>query len=331
MKWYDVEKNIIQYRFPFNITFGGRGIGKTYSTLLYLITNKVKFIYLRNQQNEIDICCTEECNPFKAVNSDTGNSYYFEKISKDMCGIYDNDGILTGYAIALNTFAKLRGVDFSDIDFIFFEEFNTSLRINKKQGELFFNLYETVNRNRELKGKSPVMVVMMGNALTIANPLMDSFKLIPLAERMLQTGTEHVLLEDRGILLEIVTHTAKEVLEAKKQTALYKAIENTDYYKHAVDNTFISDSFYNVRERNVNEYKPLCKVNDIVIMELKSDYGYYCTYKQSGKIKEVYDSNTLSKFLMRYAPKLRMAYLDRKIIFENYEIKTHVCDMLDCP
>lgn len=329
MKWYDIRDRIIPYGMTFNITFGGRGIGKTYSTLKYLAEEKIKFIYLRNQQNEIDISCTDECNPFKAVNDDIGSSYYFEKISKDMCGIYDSDGLITGYAIALNTFAKLRGVDFSDIDFIFFEEFNTSLRINKKQGELLFNLYETVNRNRELKGKPPVIVLMVGNAVTIANPVMDSFGLIQDAEMMISTGKEVVVYEDRGILLEITHATAKEIMESKSKTALYKAIVGSDYYKHSIDNQFIYDSFYNVGKRNLNEYRPICVINDISIMIHKFENHFYCTKVMSGKFKIKYDKNTTSKFLKEYGLTLRVAYADKNIFFDSYETKSHLLDILN--
>ena len=67
--------------------------------------------------------------------------------------------------MALSTFGNLRGVDFSDVDMIFFDEFvpQKNARPIKAEAEAFFNLYETVNRNRELDGRPPVRVLMLSN------------------------------------------------------------------------------------------------------------------------------------------------------------------------
>ena len=53
IKWYDIEQDILKYDMTFNFIFGGRGIGKTYSMLKYLIENKIRFIYLRTYQRLI--------------------------------------------------------------------------------------------------------------------------------------------------------------------------------------------------------------------------------------------------------------------------------------
>lgn len=326
MKWYDVEADLLSFGATYNFSFGGRGIGKTYSTLKYLIKENLRFIYLRTYQTEVDLCANGDCNPFKKLNSDTGSAYEFKKISKDITGIYDSDMNNVGYALALSTFAKLRGVDFSDIDFIMYEEFNTSGRPCRNQGSLFFNFYETVNRNRELDGKDPVKVVFLGNALSIANPIMVAFNLVSDCEWMLQNGNDLRVLEDRGIAIQIV-NSNNEVSVAKRETALYKAIRGTEYYEHAVDNKFINDSFFNVRRLNINEFKPLCTIGSLNIYLHKSQYQYYV---RRGKVKcrNNYTQDELDKFDRIYGSMLRNANIDCVLFYADYETKTALLNLL---
>ena len=42
----------------------------------------------------------------------------------------------------------------------------------KNKFMLFFNLYETVNRNRELEGKEPVKVYMLSNSTSLDNEIL---------------------------------------------------------------------------------------------------------------------------------------------------------------
>lgn len=326
MKWYDVETELLRFGATYNFSFGGRGIGKTYSTLKYLIKENVRFIYLRTYQTEVDLCANGDCNPFKKLNSDTGSAYGFKKIAKDITGIYDSEMNNVGYAVALSTFAKLRGVDFSDIDFILYEEFNTSGRPCRNQGSLFFNFYETVNRNRELEGKEPVKVVFLGNALSIANPIMVAFNLVSDCEWMIQNGDEIRVLEDRGIAIQIVDSN-NNVSVAKRETALYKAIRGTEYYEHAVNNKFIDDSFYNVKKLNVNEFKPLCTIASISIYVHKSQYQYYAR-RGDIKCRRKYSQDELEKFNSMYGSILRNANIDCVLFYSDYEVKTALLNLL---
>lgn len=324
IKWYDIERDILKYDMTFNFIFGGRGIGKTYSTLKYLIVNKIRFIYLRTYQTEVDLSTTPETNPFKRINIDMECAYHFNKISKDVTGIYDTDNMLCGYAVALSTFAKVRGVDFSDIEFILYEEFNTSIRPLKAQGELFCNMYETVCRNRELIGENPVKVVCLGNAVSIGNPIMSTFNLVSDCEMMLKCGIETKVDGDRGIAVQIVSNSS--VSEAKKETSLYKAIKGSDYYNHSVENTFINDSFFNVKKLNINEYKPLVKYDDITIWSHKTQYRYYVC-KINAKCKS-YNADTFDAFNRIYGSLLRNANTDCVVFYNDYECKISFINLL---
>ena len=95
------------------IYIGGRGIGKTYSALRYVMKENICFMYLRRSQKELDICATQAGNPFKKLNSDYGFSY--EISGGDISTITqkeDGKNILKGYAGALSTFSNIRGAIF---------------------------------------------------------------------------------------------------------------------------------------------------------------------------------------------------------------------------
>ena len=52
----------------FSILIGGRGTGKSFSTLRDCVKNKKVFMYLRRTQTELDNCCSASSNPFKKIN-----------------------------------------------------------------------------------------------------------------------------------------------------------------------------------------------------------------------------------------------------------------------
>ena len=156
-----------------------RGTGKTFGLLKYIIEHDLRFIYLRRLQKQLDNCVsTAANNPFKAVNAAIGSeitavrdhgSVEFRRPGADP----DQAELETiGYGAALSTVATIRGSDFSDVDVIVFDEFiaMTGERPIKNEVFAFLNFVETVNRNRELQGREPVKVFMLGNANRLMNP-----------------------------------------------------------------------------------------------------------------------------------------------------------------
>ena len=54
----------------FNFIWAGRGTGKTYGALKYLIENKYKFIMIRRTVTAVERLASPEMNPFTPLNDD---------------------------------------------------------------------------------------------------------------------------------------------------------------------------------------------------------------------------------------------------------------------
>lgn len=63
------------------------------------------------------------------------------------------------------------------------------------------NIYETVNRNRELQGQKPLTLLCMSNAVGMANPYYMQWEITDTVEKMIGKKERVKLLADKGILL----------------------------------------------------------------------------------------------------------------------------------
>lgn len=319
---------MVENHLPFMYCFGGRGIGKTYGALKLARKNsladpegKTKFLLVRRTQSQVDIISKQELSPFKRIDLD--NSYFTEckPVSKFTTGFYADDQLI-GYVAALSTFSNLRGFDASDVTDIILDEFipEPHEKPIRNECEALLNLYETVNRNRELDGRDPVLLMCYANANNIANPIFSGLGLISTVEKMQQKGREQWILEDRGVLL--LNLDASPISQKKAQTALYKlAGSQSDFGKMALQNSFRSDTGSVHRSRNISEYIPLISVGEITIYEHKSDGTFYVTDISSGT-PETYQANKTD--LARFKSKniwLWREYMTGSIVFRSLEIE----------
>lgn len=323
--YYDCRRDIAE-GFPLIMVIGGRGIGKTYSGLDYIREEKQKFIYLRNSQKELDISCSELGNPYKAINLDKGSNYQFES-SEGFALCYDKSAEVktpVGYGAALSTFSNLRGVDMSDCDITLFDEFLQLNRSMKKQADYFFNFYETVNRNRELRGKPPMKVLMFSNSVTLNNPILSAMGLIPIITNMIKTGQQRQRIREKGLMVVMPKQNA--LVEAKSQTFLYRLTEGSEYYDHALGNEFVNDSFTHIKKRDIAEYTPLCGYDTMYIYRHKSNGMYYVSRSRASC--DVFDKDSMLMFMRQFGLEIRLAIMDGKIEYCDYSAKMYLTTML---
>ena len=320
MKWYDIRERREKLR-AINIIIGGRGIGKTYSALSFMLEQKAPFIYLRNTAAQMDECCSAFGNPFKRIAADTGRMITM-KAEKRHYMIYDetaSDPQLIGYGAALSTFSNLRGVDLSDVEFCVFDEFIESRTLTFNQFSAFQGFYETVNRNRELSGGEPFKVLLLSNSQTLRNDILAGYGLVSQIERMIQSGQRRH--SEAGLFLEL---PESEISEMKRQTANYKLIAGTAAAREALDNEFTKDSFRLVRRQNLAEYRPLCTAEHesgaVSYYKHKSTNQYYASSAPAANCRK-YEKDQAVLFTREFGLTLGEAAARGILLYESYEIK----------
>lgn len=258
----------------FNFVVGARGTGKTYGILKYIYERGIKSIYLRRTQAQADIVGKADFTPFKALANDLGVSYEVVKAAKGTTLLTTDKGDLY-YSAALSTFSTLRSFDMSDVDMIIFDEFipePSEKATIKNEYEAFLNMYETVNRNRELKGGPPVKLFACANANSIINPIFIGLNLIMVTDRMIQKGD--CVYTDRKRGISLIYPKNSPISEAKEQTALYKLSEGSNFNKMALENDYNID-MSDILKRPPIEYVPIINVGELCVCKHKSRGGEY--------------------------------------------------------
>lgn len=326
IRYFDAEP-YIENNYPFVIIIGGRGIGKTYSTLRTVTEKNIMHMYLRNSDKIMQICSSEMGNPYKAINEDFGTDYQFHMTKDGTAMIQDakNDNKIVGYGCALSTFSNLRGVSMPEIKVVVYDEFLEIVHGKSKQADWFFNLYETVNRNRELQGKPPLKVIMLANSLSIENAILSEFGIISTIEGMVRSGQRKVSIPEKGIM--ILLPYLDDLANAKRDTALYRATQDSSYYAMAIENRFTENDFSDIQKKaNIYEYIPVCCYCGVYIYNHKSDGTLYACNIYADCPS--FDENKRLAFRRRYGAYLKSAIIDGRMKFQNYAAKYLLTDAL---
>ena len=302
MKIYDGSgyvniEGILRQGYPFNFLVGGRGTGKTYTSLKTTREQGWKFILMRRTQAQADLISKPEFSVFKPLNTDLGWDVQPERVSKYNSAFVEND-VQIGYTVALSTLSNMRGFDASDVQIIIYDEFipEKHERPIKNEADALWNAYETINRNRELKGVAPVQLLCLANANDITNPVFESLNLIRIADRMQKKGSEIWTDDKRGIQL-IMLHRSP-ISRKKGQTVLYNLTEGSGFSGMSLDNSFNVDRQH-VKPRPLSEYIPVCIVGELCIYRHKSEARLYCTTHQAGVFSRRFGTTDTDRIFYR--------------------------------
>ena len=299
---------------------GARGVGKTYGIFKKLIKEKKKFIYLRRLKSQLDQCGKLEGNPFKKINEDTSSDIKpFSSGGIISFREVDKNGSIIAVGVALSVVANVRGIDFSDYDYIVFDEFIASSgeRPIKNEFSAFLNFYETVNRNRELEGKNAVKCIMLGNANTLINPYFSSRHFMKTAVRMITGGQMVWRSADQTRMIILLLHSP--ISEKKKDTALYQNA-NEDFIQMALDNAFKTDET-KIKSEPLKEYNHIVSVGELGIYRHKSERKYYVSATQAAQ--PYYDAFGIGlKMFQQDFYMLRVHYMiSKNVWFESFELE----------
>lgn len=290
MKIYDSNgyvnvRGILDEGYPFNFLVGGRGTGKTYTALKVAKEDDRLFMLMRRTQSQADLISKPEFSVFKPLNTDLGWNVEVKSISKYNSMFYtqDAENLLhpVGYTCALSTLSNMRGFDASDIQLLIYDEFipEKHERLLKNEADALFNAYETMNRNREIKGTAPIQMVCLANANDITNPVFESLKLIRIADKMNKGNSDRWTDDKRGIQL-IMLHRSP-ISRRKAQTVLYNLTEGSEFANMALDNDF-NVNRQHVRPRPLAEFTPICAIGELCIYRHKSENRLYASTHLAG-------------------------------------------------
>ena len=320
---------------PFAFVIGGRGTGKTFGALDYCKRHFDRtgkpFIYMRRSKAQAELVATSIFNPFRPLNDMYDWTVEPFPISKGVSGFYnserDDDGRLhpvgnhVGIIAALSTFSNFRGFDGSNIDIIVYDEFikNKGEKTIRDEGFALANVFETVNRNREIMGGTPVKLICLSNANEISNDIFIDLNLVHYVEFMRKKGRNQYYDYGRGIAIYDLADS--EISQKKRNTALYRMDAGGAYTDMAIGNQYEDYDTTQVSSRPLAEYKPLVRFGEITVYQHKSDNTYYGSFHASGTCHEYKVSDIeRSRFCRRYSF-LWAAYLGQRIFFESFSCK----------
>lgn len=323
--YIDID-SILSQNLPFNFIIGGRGTGKTYGALKAAYVNDIRFMLMRRTQSQCDLINKPEFNPYKAVCADLSAEISVRSISKYNSIIYEqvseDSEKLLGYTCALSTIANLRGFDASDVQLMIYDEFipERHERAMKNEGSAFLNAYETINRNRELKGQDPLQVLAMANAFDIANAIFLELGLVGICEKMQLKGQEVYINRERGV--QIVLLQDSKISRAKADTALYK-VASGSFADMSLVNDFVYNDRSDVKSLPLKSYRLICVVGEIAIYKHKSMSEYYVSEHKTGSaVTYGSDEIGVKRYQKRFGMRLFSAYMHNNVRFESILTKS---------
>lgn len=320
---YIDESTICNSSDTFIFQIGPRGTGKSYGILKWLLDEGHRFILLRRTQTEAEAIATEVTNPFKALMRDIPGldvkvSSVRKNISMFSVRRTETDEYETaGYLCALSTFATIKGMDMSDVTAIFYDEFipEKHQRPIKDEYLALMNVYESVNRNRELQGRPACKMVCAANSTDIANPIFIGLEIVERIARLMIRGSE--VYREPKRRMSIYMFMNSPVSGKKAETALYQLTEGSDFQNMALRNMFDIDRRY-IRSMPLKEYAPVVRFGELVIYQHKSRSEFYARSGSSGTVPVIYSTSDADKlrFIKRFNY-LYIRYLSGRMFFES--------------
>ena len=324
---------LISKKQPFMWIIGGRGTGKTYGALSYMLDNGRKFMLMRRTGKQTDIIKNPNYSPFNAICEDRGYKVTTVSDGENLGAVYKCEiergkavpyGAPIGNICALSTVSNIRGFDGSDTEFLIFDEFIKTAQEKpiRNEAEALANVYETINRNRELNGRPPLTAIMLSNSNELSNDYFMQFGLVKKYIEMRKAGQEILVLPERGCLLVDIQKSG--ISELKSQTALYKLTgADSAIARMALSNEFVSDDMTDVKSYNLNQYIPLVTVGEVTIYTPKSKSGYYYASPiASGKVQRFDPTGTGRDQFIQHYRFLITLYYRGLFRFEDYVTKS---------
>lgn len=348
--YYDIEKDLESYPDCWvYIVFGGRNTGKTYSTLRRAIENNHKFVFVKRTKADIKLLCAGgrksvmdlglnvDFSPFVSLNRDFGWRLKPIMVNDDIAAVCHCDSKgkpipeyePVGYISALSCVSKYKGFDLSYCDWIIMDEFVPKIydRNMRAEGDAILDMYKTVGRDREHRGKDCLKLICLANADNAASPLTNTLEVTDQIVEMSLKKEATLYIEERAILLKRLLDN-KTFKEKERESKIYKAMAGTKWAAMSLDNDFGYNDFSQIRKINMRYAKPQAsfKINqrDYFLYYRETDSTYLLTTKRyNAKGLPVFDLNKESDrilFFDSWILELQMCAAEKRVEFESYTL-----------
>lgn len=271
---YNNLSKVLSYNSFLNFIIGARGVGKTYPTTKFLISQFIKkgyeFVFIRRYKTELQKAIKDN----KFFKSIIDNDEFKEHTLQTKHDSFYIDDKLAGYAMTLSTATNLKGNNFPKVKYIVFDEFiieNKNQHYLRDEVDSFLSLIETVSRTRDVK------IFMLGNAVSLINPYFIYFNI------EMPYNSDIRIYKDGLILVNYIDN--EDYKNFKKQTKFGQLVAGTSYEDYAINNNFKDNNKDFIMHKTKNSH---CKFGFIY---KNITYGVWYDYN-AGKVFISNDYNT---------------------------------------
>ena len=339
--WFSITP-ALSYGKHLNMIVGPRSVGKSVSVAIFVLTQYLKtgreFMYVRRTKDTLELTAAEWFTSAVQIMKDNGYEFEFSYDAKN----YYLNGDHCGYAVPLNAQQKLKGGNFSDCDYIIFDEFicfdgerYLGSRTNPlAEYKALISLYQTVDRGVGVAYRNETKIIALGNAETFYNPLFMGTK----ADKYIRLDAHFISPKNVPWMIQLVHRDDSKASEDYKGSIGYQlSDERTKAYAYEnISKENEKNSF--VKKLNI-PMQSLCNfVWDGRKMGFWADYRsgifYVCNKLTYGQMFALTNADHRPNYFLAqhnntYIQMLRDAYDSGKLYFENNNIKFYIDNYLN--
>lgn len=311
--YYDVFKDINLYPEAWAyIAWSRRSVGKTYGFLWGCYERREIPVYIKRTNKDVNLIVSGakikykniefDPSPYAPINRDKGTNIKPVKIDDGLGAFYvfndENEpiGDPVAYIISLNSAAKVKGFDFSNADYMVLDEFIPQVGeiVRKTEGEMLLDLYFTVARDRQKRGREPLKLFLFANAEKIVTPITTELDITDdIADMSIKK--ERYRLTDRKIMLHRIDQNEIPFVKSEFD-GIYEGMKGTKWWRKSFQGEFTHDDFTHVVGNiSLKGYKPyihlIYEERDYYIY-CNQNTGYYITDRPVKGFKLTYNLNT---------------------------------------
>lgn len=337
--YYHINKDVADYPDAvIYIVWSPRGSGKTYSALRGCY-HKFKTLYMKRTNQDVKTICEFagdielDPSPWKPINRDFGTCVKPRLLQDGFGAFYDCDetgkptGAVVNYIASLNAIKKIKGMDLSDAEWIIFDEFipQAGEIVKRSEGEMLLDLYETVSRDRNKRGRPDLKLMLFANAEEISTHITNALEVVDTMAEMQAKGITKYYDDERGILFHHITPEEIPTTADGKPHGLQRAMKNTAWYDKSYMGLFSKNDFTSVCEMSIKNMRCMYHLhyrrkNDCyVYLNRKTGIYYFSPIKgQPIKSYDLDRENQQKRFYLDHGIELRRKTIDDRVKYNKY-------------